>query len=152
MCIIIDTHNIRSFGPDPIITLGPSLYEFNIFALTYHSKSLVLLLCFGVKPLFLLCLTLCVCVCVCYASECTSPSAPMPMRMLLSVCRAVQCCLYCDVWLLCFVKCDVMCMLCCVLLWCAWVIGCAEWCVLECLGVIITLVFALGLIERYVCA
>ena len=59
MCIIIHIHNTRSFGPDLIIAIGPNLYQFNIFTLMYHSKTLILLLCFGVKPLFLLCLTVC---------------------------------------------------------------------------------------------
>ena len=44
----------------------------------------------------------------------------MPMCMLLSECRVVKCCIVlwtCDCCV--FVKCDVMCMLCCVLLSCA---------------------------------
>ena len=112
MCVIIHTHNIRSFGPDLIIAFDPGLHEFNIFALTYHSKSLVLLLCFGVKPLFLLCLTVCV-----FSVRVHDRVRPRPCRCVCCCLSVVLCSvacfvLYCDVRLLCCVTCDVMCVLC----------------------------------------
>ena len=113
MCIIIHTHNIRSFVPDLIIAFGPGLYAFNIFALTYHSKSLVLLLCFDVKPLFLLCLTVCV------SSVRVHESVRAHVDVYVAVCLlccAVLLVLHCIVTCDCCVTCDVICMLCCVLL------------------------------------
>ena len=126
MCIIIHIHNIRSFGPDLIIVFGPSVYEFNIFALTYRSKSLVLLLCFGVKPLFLLCLIVCV------LSVRVHESVRAHADVYVAVCLLCCAVLLLGFFLYCIVTCD-----CCAVLRVMWCVCCVVFCcdVREWLGV-----------------